>query len=42
MEDFNRRVGYWRAYGLSEAEAHAKAESEMEDDHASSDVQPIQ
>lgn len=32
LDDFNRLVGYWRAYGLSESEAHAKAESEMESD----------
>lgn len=30
LDDFNRLIGYWRAYGLSESEAHAKAEAEME------------
>lgn len=40
LEEFNRLVGYWRAYGLSESQAHAKAESEMErnHDHASCDL----
>lgn len=44
LDDFNRLIGYWRAYGLSESEAHAKAESEMErnHDHASSDLQQVQ
>ena len=30
LDDFNRLVGYWRAHGLSEPEAHAKAEEMME------------
>lgn len=30
LDDFNRLIGYWRAYGLSEEQANAKAESEME------------
>ncbi len=42
LDDYNRLVGYWRAYGLSESEAHAKAESEMEDYDASSDLQQVQ
>jgi hypothetical protein len=31
LDDFNRLIGYWRAYGLSESEAHAKAEEMMEE-----------
>lgn len=42
LDDFNRLVGYWRAHGLSESEAYAKAESEMENYYASCDLQPVQ
>jgi hypothetical protein len=30
LEDYHQRVAYWRAFGLTEAEAHAKAEAQME------------
>lgn len=41
-DDYFRAVGYYKGTGLSEDQAHAKAELEMEDYDASGDLQQVQ
>lgn len=38
LGEYYQRLAYWKAYGLTEAEAHAKVEENMENQRSDEEV----